>query len=117
MKWLADENIPIKVVNKLRQEGFDIIRIDEIKPGLSDKQVIEIAVKTSRAVITFDKDFGKLIYREGYKVEAVVLLRFSPKGVDVIFQRVKSLLSKDMNLKNCFVVVGEKKLRVRRLRP
>ena len=43
LKFLADENIPLKVVKKLKQEGFDIISISKLKPGINDYEVIELA--------------------------------------------------------------------------
>lgn len=43
MKFLADENIPLKVVKKLQEEGFDIISVTELSPGISDEEVAEIS--------------------------------------------------------------------------
>ncbi|ADT84889.1 DUF5615 family PIN-like protein [Thermococcus barophilus] len=53
MKFLADENIPLKVVKKLREEGFDIISITELNPGISDEKVAEISQNEDRVLVTF----------------------------------------------------------------
>jgi predicted nuclease of predicted toxin-antitoxin system len=37
MKFLADENFPLRAVDVLRQEGFDVSSIREIQPGASDE--------------------------------------------------------------------------------
>jgi predicted nuclease of predicted toxin-antitoxin system len=57
MKFIANENIPIEIVNNLRKAGYNFIRIDEIKKGLSDIGVIKLAEKENGILITFDKDF------------------------------------------------------------
>ncbi len=115
MKLIADENIPLKVVEDLKGQGYDVLRVDEIKPGLKDPDVIDIAIKESRILVTFDKDFGELIYRHGYKVEGVILLRFLPINVNFIAGRLLSLLDSGIEVRGNFIVVEEKRIRVRKL--
>ena len=64
-KLLADENIPRSVIVKLRSKGYDVLSIWESSPGISDGEVVQLAVKTGRAIITFDKDFGLLVIIQG----------------------------------------------------
>jgi predicted nuclease of predicted toxin-antitoxin system len=70
MKFLADENISTKVVNDLKSKGIDVISLKELGHGLSDEAVLEAANAQGRIVLTFDDDFGELIYGEnsGLKV-------------------------------------------------
>jgi predicted nuclease of predicted toxin-antitoxin system len=70
MKFLADENISTKVVSNLRNKGIDIISIKEVASGISDESVLETANNQKRVLITFDDDFGELIYRR--KLEHMV---------------------------------------------
>ncbi len=60
MKFLADENIPYPVVKRLRAEGFDITSIYEVRRGITDEEVAQIADREERILITFDKDFGMI---------------------------------------------------------
>ena len=62
MKLLADENIPLASIKVLRDFGYDIKAIGEDDKSISDKQVLEIAVKEKRLIVTFDRDYGELIF-------------------------------------------------------
>ena len=95
MKFLADENIPFQSVIQLRKADFDIISISEVIPGASDEQVINLANKENRIIISFDQDFGRYIYHKGYEIKTgVVLLRFNPanpfKPANVVVEIYKS---------------------------
>jgi predicted nuclease of predicted toxin-antitoxin system len=44
----------------------------------SDKQVMALAMKEKRLILTFDKDYGELIFNYGYKLPAgVIFLRLA----------------------------------------
>jgi len=75
MKFLADENISTKVVGCLRNKGIDIISIKEIASGISDISVLETANKHKRVLITFDEDFGELIYGRKLRAQGIILLK------------------------------------------
>lgn len=78
MKVLANENFPKASVLLLRELGYDVISIGEDDPSISDRAVMEIAQKEQRLILTFDRDYGELIYKYDHKPEAGVLyLRLS----------------------------------------
>jgi len=56
-RLLADENIPRTVIVTLRGKGYDTVSVYELRPGMRDEDVVELAVKERRIIITFDKDF------------------------------------------------------------
>jgi len=43
MRFLADESIERKVVEKLRGEGFEVISVADIVAGLPDEAVLALA--------------------------------------------------------------------------
>ncbi len=45
MKFLTNENFPIPSVRILRKLGIEVTSITETTPGISDKEVIQIAQK------------------------------------------------------------------------
>jgi len=51
-KLLADENIPIEVVRFLKRSGVDITSVMEFSPGLSDTEVMELANRENRVLVT-----------------------------------------------------------------
>ncbi len=76
MKLLANENFPAPAVLLLRSLGYDITAIGEDYPGVSDEYVMNIAIAEQRTIITFDRDYGELIYKYHYKPQkGVIYLR------------------------------------------
>ena len=115
-KLLADENIPRKTVEILKKEDLDITSVSETSPGLSDRAVIDQANKETRIIITFDKDFGELIFREKLKVEGLILLRIPPSSTEYIAERILHTLSQVIPLENKLVIIREDRIRVTPLR-
>lgn len=117
MKFLANENIPLEACRKLKEKGIDIVSIAEFSAGASDKEVISLALKEKRSLITFDKDFGELVYKQKVKVAGIVLLRFSPKSPGYVFEKLAELLDqREIPLKNHFVVVEDNRVRSREIK-
>jgi len=69
MKFLANENIPRVSVLLIRDAGFDIVSVGGEFAGISDPHVISYANKEQRTIITFDGDYGELIFKHGLKVD------------------------------------------------
>ena len=63
MLLLADENIPRVVVERLRNAGIDAQWIAEQMPAADDEEVLSLATETNRVLLTFDKDFGALVFK------------------------------------------------------
>lgn len=78
-RFLADENVPRPSILLLRDEGVEIEAVGEIAPGASDEKVLAHARKYRQVLVTFDRDFGDLIYRQGAQAPlGVIHLRFTP---------------------------------------
>ena len=76
---LADENIPAAVVAGLRAAGYDVLALAEYAPGTPDRAVLALARKLERCLLSFDGDFGDLIFRDGEAAPAAVyFLRLHP---------------------------------------
>ena len=76
MKILADENIDPFLVNWLRTQGHDVSSIRESARGTPDPNVLDGATREQRVLMTADKDFGDLVYRQGRPTAGIILLRF-----------------------------------------
>lgn len=83
MKLLANENFPKASVLLLRNMNYDVLSIGEDNPSISDTAIMQIAEKEQRIIVTFDRDYGELIYRYNFKPsKGVIYLRidtFSPE--------------------------------------
>lgn len=81
MKFLANENIPRATVTALRDAGYDVLSVAEKMPGAEDRAILTLAAKEGRTILTFDADYGELIYQKRMAVPAgLVFLRFAPKN-------------------------------------
>jgi predicted nuclease of predicted toxin-antitoxin system len=41
--------------------------------GISDEEVIELSIRQNRIIITFDSDYGELVFKHGYKPKGVFI--------------------------------------------
>ncbi len=81
LKFLANENIPFSSITYLKSVDFDIKSIGVDDPSISDKEVMNIAIKEDRTIITYDSHYGELIFKHGYKPSAgVIFIRSQPKN-------------------------------------
>ena len=91
-KLLANENFPAASVLLLQKLGYDIIAIGSDYPGVSDEYVMKLAADQNRVIITFDRDYGELIYKQNYKPPmGVIFLRldeYSPDEPGIIVDRL-----------------------------
>jgi len=116
IKLLADENIPVKTVQVLKRKGVDIKSLLDLSPGLKDLAVAAIANRENRAIVTFDKDFGELVFKKRLKVKGLILLRFTPISPEQVAVRIEHILVKDIPIENRLVVVREDRVKVTLLR-
>jgi predicted nuclease of predicted toxin-antitoxin system len=76
MRLLANENFPLEAVQALRLAGHDAAWIREDAPGSPDDAVLSRAARERRLLLTFDKDFGALVFRRGANASnGIVLFR------------------------------------------
>ena len=73
MKFLADECCDRDLVGALRNAGYDVLYVLELKPGATDDEVLALAFDQRRILLTEDKDFGEL-RRHRHGPEAVQIL-------------------------------------------
>jgi len=81
-------------------------------PGISDFEVLKVAKENHRIILTFDKDYGEMIFNKGIKnPPAVIFFRF--KGNDPLFAGnfLKKLLDKQIEFSDAFTVIEEKGIR------
>ena len=113
--FLANENFPKPSVFLLRDAGFTIKYIAEEFPGISDVEVIEHAVRGNLIILTYDKDYGELIFRYAKNNPPSVVF-FREKGQDPMFagQTLLTILgNQDVKLTGSFTVIETNSIRQR----
>lgn len=94
MRWLADECIAAPLVARLRAAGHDVLYVAEAAPGLSDADVIALALKDVRLLLTEDKDFGDLVFRRKQPVAGIVLMRIDVEDTQLKTARLTAAIER-----------------------
>jgi predicted nuclease of predicted toxin-antitoxin system len=116
MKILAGENLARDIIAWLRASGHDVLYAADAAPGTSDSVWAVRAEQEDRILLTADKDFGELVFRDGLSSHGVVLLRLDDLTVSEALSRLQSVWSVvEANPTGQFIVITEKKVRVRPL--
>ena len=117
VNFLADEGVDKLIVEILRQEGYSVLYIAEMQPGISDDIVLDIANQQGALLLTTDKDFGELVFRLSRLAKGVVLMRLvglsSQKKAEIVVSAIKQHLAE---LTAAFTVIAPSSIRIRRQR-
>lgn len=77
MRLVADESVDRQIVEQLRLDGYNVLCIAELESGISDEEVLARANEAKGPLLTTDKDFGELVFRQKLVHHGVVLLRLT----------------------------------------
>lgn len=77
MKLLADEDVDGPIVYRLREDGHEVDYVAEIQPGILDEDLLTHANRNQALLLTADKDFGDLVFRQGKLSSGVLLMRLA----------------------------------------
>ncbi len=77
MKIVADENIDKDIVDRLRLDGHQVLYVAEAEPGIDDHAVLALSLEGEGVLLTADKDFGDLIFRQRLLHSGVLLVRLA----------------------------------------
>lgn len=118
MKFLADENFPFPSIKFLRENSYEVISISEESSGISDKEVLQKASLENLIILTFDRDYGELIFK--YRKDnppAVVYFRIkglTPTEAGKIL--IEKIEIEKILLESFFTVIEATGVRQRKLR-
>ena len=116
MKFIANENFPIASLNFLQANKWDITHVASAMSGISDKEVMDHSIKEERIIITFDRDYGELVFNKGYKPYGVIYLRiqkFFPDFPGKLLLKLSA--NKELDFQNYFTVIDENQIRQRKI--
>jgi len=111
---LADENFPGNAVAALKNEGYDILWIHDFAPGINDKEVLNIAIKEKRILVTLDKDFGEIAFKYGLPAECgVILFRLPCLAPALMIKTIINALKSRADWAHHFSVIEMNRIRMR----
>ena len=88
MKFLIDEDIPVKLLKELIAQGHDAVRV---APGSADLEIAQLAKRENRILITLDKDFSNTAIFPPAEFN-IVQIRIHPPFAPVIISAFQKLL-------------------------
>ena len=108
MLFLVDECTGPTVARWLRTLGHDVFSVYDEARGSMVEELLSRAVTEDRILITNDKDFGELVFRERWPHRGIVLLRLDDeRAADKIAALERLLVHHAERLAGRFVVVTE----------
>lgn len=115
MKLLANENFPLASVKYLAVRNYDIKGIGIDNPSISDNDVMDIAINENRIILTFDRDYGELIFKRNYRPEmGVIYLRLESYESDEPGRILEKILADNtLELKRKLTVITKDSIRQR----
>jgi predicted nuclease of predicted toxin-antitoxin system len=118
MNLFADENIPLGSIKLLRKSGHNVSSVLEETPGAKDGDILKRACDENRTILTFDRDYGELIYRyKSYPPGGVVYFRFDPVTPEEPAEILLNILKNShISIIGKFTVVERNRIRQRELR-
>lgn len=114
MNLVADEGVDRHIVAQLRQDGHDVLYIAEMEPSISDDNVLSHANAQGALLLTEDKDFGELVFRQQLVHTGVVLIRLAGLSSQMKAVMVSAIFRDHaVELSNAFSVLSPGMVRIR----
>ncbi len=115
MNFLVDESVDRQVVDSLRQDNHFVLYVAEMEPGISDESVLNLANQRDALLVTADKDFGEMVFRQLRISCGVVLIRLAGLLPETKGEIVASLMRKyGTESARSFTVITPNAIRIRR---
>lgn len=91
MKLWIDENMHSHVIKALKQAGHEIRMA---KRGTDDIPILISAMKANAVIITQDKDFERLVLKEGRPCTGIILIRLAaPNRIEELTAKLVRLIN------------------------
>ena len=116
MNFLADESVDRQIVERLRADRHSVSSVAEMAPSIPDDEVLTRANQESALLLTADKDFGEMVYRQYRLASGVVLIRLAGLSAVQKAQIVASAIADHLEeMSKAFTVIEPGRVRIRRL--
>ncbi len=113
MRFLVDECTGTKVAKWLQDNGYEVFSVFEEARGMTDDEILTKAFAESWILITNDKDFGEMVFRERHAHHGVIFLRLDDERASNKIEVLRKLLENySEKLAENFVTVTETKVQI-----
>jgi predicted nuclease of predicted toxin-antitoxin system len=115
MKFLFDQSADFRLISHLRNLGHDVTAISRnYSHSLADEDVLAIARQEQRILVVADRDFGELIFHQGFAHASVLFFRLPGAQLQTKIDHLDQALQEhaDDLAAGEFVVVAPGQIRV-----
>ncbi len=113
MRFLVDECTGSKVALWLRGENHEVFSVFDEARGMTDDEVLTKASDENWILLTNDKDFGEMIFRERRVHHGIIFMRLDDERAANKIQILEKLLENYAEkLPEQFVTVTETRVRI-----
>jgi predicted nuclease of predicted toxin-antitoxin system len=105
-------------VEFLRKLGFDVTDLVELdNKGITNGELIKLAISKDRIIITLDLDFGEIYYFSSKKKFGTIVIRLKTPTIEniniVIGKFFEEIDFEKVDLTKSLIILDEKKFRIR----
>jgi predicted nuclease of predicted toxin-antitoxin system len=115
VRFLLDQSSDARLIPHLRSLGHEATRIARDYPaGLPDSEVLAVAHREERILITDDRDFGELVFQHFHPHSGVIYLRLGDDAdIATKRDRINHVLAFHVDQLDQFLVVTRDRVRNR----
>jgi predicted nuclease of predicted toxin-antitoxin system len=114
MKFLTDVNASGSVAKWLLEMGHDVAQVINVDSRMSDDAILSWALAEQRIIVTTDKDFEEMVWREAKPHNGLLRLENLPRSRrQILLEYVLAHHGQDLE-EGAVVIALETKTRVRR---
>jgi predicted nuclease of predicted toxin-antitoxin system len=113
MRFLVDESTGPAAARWLRAQGHEVFSVYAEARGMTDDAILQKAFDENWVLITNDRDFGEMVFRERRQHRGVVLLRLDDERTANKIETLRRLLETYADrVADRFLVVTETRIRI-----
>jgi predicted nuclease of predicted toxin-antitoxin system len=107
--FLLDENVPFELLDALLARGHEATHVARMDAQAIDNDVLARAVRERACLVTFDSDFGRLIFYERHEPPpAIIYIQSRPDGAPETIRALLEVLDAgNLKLEGQFVVIDQ----------
>ena len=114
-KIVIDVGVGNIIEEWLFNNGYHVLAIRNINPKMDDIDIIEYASNENAIIITMDKDFGELVYKNSSLHTGILLLRLDDALAEEKLSVIQNIFPDYLSqIQNNFCVYQNGKLRIRK---
>ncbi len=113
-KFVIDVGVGRIIETWLVEQKISVFAIRSLNPEMADTEIIELANREDAIIISMDKDFGELIFKNKIQHKGVLLLRLEDAVAEEKLAVIQNIFPEHLSdIKNKFAVYQNGKLRIR----